>query len=384
MSWNARSVCTHHPFLDLKDERQSDMQPKTLPRQGLVLAYLALGWNVVGVFITTFTRIQILSLKCYLSTFHRGKIVKAPGFSCAVLGLLLLFFSTGCLQPIATQTLFPRLHPRDPDRNEVTFVALGDMGEGGSAQTHVAQAMFSVCQRDGCDFVLGLGDNIYPHAVHSANDPAFQEKFETPYSLFQGIDFWMILGNHDWKQLLTGAQAEVDYTLQSERWRLPNSHYEIPFLPPWLHIYGVDTSLIEAVVDLHQLQSAQSSLCGKPGWRFLFGHYPTRSNGADGHGGSWFVRRELEQLIRTCKIQVYFAGHDHHQAHLDVGFYQEIIEGAGGAALSPVRVGDPQQRFGMATHGFAWVRVTEERLAIRFYDVNQTLLYSWETSGKSQ
>jgi tartrate-resistant acid phosphatase type 5 len=148
-------------------------------------------------------------------------------------------------------------------------------------------------------------------------------------------------------------------------------------------MYGVDTSLIEAVVGVHQLWSAQSSLCHKPGWRFLFGHYPTRSTGAKGRDGSWFVRRALEQLIRKCQIQVYFAGHDHHQAHLDVGFYQEIIEGAGGAELAPVRVGDPQQRFGRATHGFAWVRVTEKQLDIRLYDVNQTVLYAWGTSGMS-
>jgi len=312
-----------------------------------------------------------------------GNTMKAHDFYCAMLCLLLSFFSTGCLQPIATPVLFPRLHPRDPDRKEVKFVALGDMGEGGIEQTHVAQAMGSVCYREGCDFVLGLGDNIYPHSVQSVNDPAFQEKFEQPYSLFKGIDFWMILGNHDWKKLLTGAQAEIDYTLHSERWRPPNSHYEIPFLPSWLHLYGVDTSLIEAVVGVHQLQSAQAALCHQPGWRLLFGHYPTRSTRADGHSGSWFVRGALETLIRNCNIHMYFAGHDHHQAHLDLGWYQEIIEGAGGADLSPVRVGDPQQRFGMATHGFAWVQVTEDRLEIRFYDVHQTVLYAWETFGRS-
>jgi len=64
------------------------------------------------------------------------------------------------LQPIATQALLPRLHPRDPDRKEVKFVALGDMGEGGIEQTRVAQAMGGVCEQEGCDFVLGLGDNI--------------------------------------------------------------------------------------------------------------------------------------------------------------------------------------------------------------------------------
>jgi hypothetical protein len=78
------------------------------------------------------------------------------------------------------------LHPRDPERSAVTFVALGDMGDGGSEQRDVAHAMASVCQRESCDFVLGLGDNIYPHGVRSVDDPAFQDKFEHPYAHLTG------------------------------------------------------------------------------------------------------------------------------------------------------------------------------------------------------
>jgi len=59
--------------------------------------------------------------------------------------------------------------------------------------------MASVCQRDGCDFVLGLGDNIYPHSVQSVHDPPSRINLSTPNGRFQGLDFWMILGNHDWK-----------------------------------------------------------------------------------------------------------------------------------------------------------------------------------------
>jgi len=308
-------------------------------------------------------------------TCSRRHTVKKSGFCCAVLGIVVVVVTLGYVHPIAVPVLVPHLHARDPDRTAVTFVTLGDMGTGGSAQTQVAHAMDRVCQRDGCDFVLGLGDNIYPHSVTSTHDPQFQDKFEHPYARFRGIDFWMILGNHDWKHLVPGAQAQIDYTLHSDRWRLPHTHYAIPYLPPWLHLYGVDTSLLEAGVGVGQVPAAQAALCGQPGWRLLFGHYPTHAH--------WFVRRALEHLIRQCHIQVYFAGHEHHQAHLDMGFYQEIIEGAGGAELAPIRDGDPQQRFGIATHGFAWVRVTEERLEIRFYDSAQTLLYAWETSGKS-
>src|SRR5215831_8805680 len=114
----------------------------------------------------------------------------------ALLGLcvLLAWVGTGgLLHPIAAQTLGLRLHPRDPARPAVTFVVLGDMGDGGSAQIDVAHAMFSVCQQAGCDFVLGVGDNIYPHGVHGVHDPTFQDKFESPYTHFTGIDFWMIL-----------------------------------------------------------------------------------------------------------------------------------------------------------------------------------------------
>jgi tartrate-resistant acid phosphatase type 5 len=296
---------------------------------------------------------------------------------------LVCWWATGCVQPIAPEELALRVHSRDPQRAVVTFVVLGDMGDGGRVQTHVAQAMDDVCQREGCDFVLGLGDNIYPHGVTSVDDPAFQDKFEHPYASLHALDFWMILGNHDWKHLVTGAQAQIDYTLHSARWRLPHVHYALPGLPSWLHIYGVDTSLLEAGIGIFQLPAAQAALCGQPGWRLLFGHYPTRSAGAEGPRTSWFVRGTLEHLIRACAVHVYLAGHDHYQAHLDLGWYQEIIEGAGGAELGPLRGGTPQQRFGEATHGFAWVQVTAERLTLRFYDVQSTVRYAWESAAPS-
>ena len=42
---------------------------------------------------------------------------------------------------------------------------------------------------------------------------------------------------------------------------------------------------------------------------------------------------------------------------------------------------DYPQMLGVATHGFAWVRVTAKRLALRFYDVQQTVLYAWEMAA---
>ncbi len=72
----------------------------------------------------------------------------------------------------------------------------------------VGQAMADICavklgaendpERAGCDFVVGLGDNIYESGVTSVDDPQFEEKFELP---FEPVDlpFYLVLGNHDWK-----------------------------------------------------------------------------------------------------------------------------------------------------------------------------------------
>src|SRR5215470_3687795 len=53
---------------------------------------------------------------------------------CLYAGLcgLILWCAAGCVQPIAPEVLLPRLQQRDPARIDVTFVALGDMGDGGS------------------------------------------------------------------------------------------------------------------------------------------------------------------------------------------------------------------------------------------------------------
>ncbi len=287
---------------------------------------------------------------------------------------------TACLvQPIKSVDLLPRIVPLDPNRSEVRYITLGDMGDGGEGQFKTARAMQRVCQQQGCDFVVGLGDNMYPTAPTDPASPDLITKFEQPYAVLGKIDFWMILGNHDWNKLRRGAQAEVNYTLLSDRWRLPNSHYAVPLLPTWLTMYGIDTSLIEAALDLEwgQLGAARRALCKAPGWKILFGHYPTRSGGAHGGNGQWFVRRKLEQLIRECNVHVYLAGHDHHQEHLDLGFYDEIIQGAGGADLSPVITGGAGQKFVASTHGFAWVKVTPAEMHVEFFNADAERIYVW-------
>ena len=45
----------------------------------------------------------------------------------------------------------------------VRFIAVGDTGTGKEGQYQVANAIEKVCAAHGCDFALGLGDNIYEY-----------------------------------------------------------------------------------------------------------------------------------------------------------------------------------------------------------------------------
>jgi hypothetical protein len=77
----------------------------------------------------------------------------------------------------------------------VRFAVIGDSGRGDQAQLDVARQMVAWHQKFPFDFVVMLGDNIYP--PHGPDD--FTTKFEQPYRtlLDQGVTFYAAIGNHD-------------------------------------------------------------------------------------------------------------------------------------------------------------------------------------------
>ena len=62
--------------------------------------------------------------------------------------------------------------------SNVRFLAIGDAGTGGEDQRLLAATIKKTCKDIGCDFVLYLGDNFYPHGVNSVSDPLFKHQFE--------------------------------------------------------------------------------------------------------------------------------------------------------------------------------------------------------------
>ncbi len=276
-------------------------------------------------------------------------------------------------------------------RQELSFLIFGDSGVGGTVQANIGRSMQKVCEENGCDFALLLGDNIYNTGVKSVDDPQFQTKFDGPYAVLGRLDIWVVPGNHDWKRA-ESVQAQIHYTSRSDRWRMPHNHFAVPFLPDWIHIYGLDTTVMadlprerdpkkRGALELSQqsqLAAASDALCGGRGWKFLFGHHPVYSGGQHSRtSGERGVIPALEQallegLIQACGVQAYFAGHDHHQEHVHGPGFEQIIQGAGGRELRSVeRLDGPgrSQAFAASRHGFGLVKVNQETMAVEFYAV---------------
>ncbi len=279
------------------------------------------------------------------------------------------------------------------DRGTLTVLVFGDAGTGYAGQYRVGEAMADVCGRVGCDFAVTLGDNIYENGIEIAarDDPdasyrevmaQFEDKFERPYQRFMdlpGFHFWISLGNHDYRR--NAVSAMVTYSEFSDLWRLPSLHYEIPLLPEWIQVRALHTDT-DVRRDLNGLQvaSAKRWLCDQDQpdrWKVVFGHQPVYNSGHHRNNGNEKRTRALVEvpLLRDCGVHLYLAGHAHHQEHLTVRGFEQVIQGAAGKTKGRNRpTGEPhvQQRFFSKTFGFAVLTIDPNRLRIDFYDVLNT------------
>ena len=277
-------------------------------------------------------------------------------------------------------------------RESLTILVFGDSGTGREGQARVGQAMFDVCRQRQCDFAVMLGDVMYENGVEidERSDAEaslreilsqFENAFERPYRAFAalpGFHFWVSLGNHDYEDDGTGAM--VTYSEFSDLWRMPALHYEVGGLPDWLQLHAVHTDTDERR-DLNGMQvaSIRRRLCdeARPDrWKILFGHQPLYNSGHHSNDGDERrTRALLEPLITECGVHLYLAGHAHHQEHLTVRGFEQVIQGAAGKSKgNNNRRREPhvQQRFFSKTFGFAVIDIDPQSIRLDYYDVLNT------------
>jgi hypothetical protein len=88
-------------------------------------------------------------------------------------------------------------------QGKLRFVAFGCQGSANEAQADVGKAInefIRAHQDKEPDFILLLGDNLYPKGVKSPRSSEFEKSFQTPYAplIKQKIPFFIIPGNHDY------------------------------------------------------------------------------------------------------------------------------------------------------------------------------------------
>lgn len=278
------------------------------------------------------------------------------------------------------------------DTEVFSFVALGDWGRRGKpSQRQVAEAMGVAAAEVESRLVLSVGDNFYPAGVKSVADPHWEQSFESVYTAAALQTPWYAaLGNHDYRGV---AQAQIDYSATSHRWRMPSRYYKVggaELGTPLLDLFVIDTSPIvdggnydemlqqmarghrerhdstEQIAWLGQVLQASTAP-----WKIVIGHHPIYSGG---HGDSADLVDQVAPLLQAHGVQIYINGHDHSLQHIRRDGVDYVCSGSGSDANDPLKPA-MGMRFGASRPGFAVVRLDMDQCDLEFRDLSGRSLY---------
>jgi acid phosphatase len=273
----------------------------------------------------------------------------------------------------------------------LNFVLIGDWGRAGrDNQVDVANQMGKTAAAIGSKFTVSMGDNFYENGVTGLDDPYWHTSFENIYTAPSLQSPWkIILGNHDYRG---NVQAQLDYSAQSSRWRLPARYYvDTQKLPDGgiADFFYVDTSpfirkYIGSKVDISgQDTDAQLAWLDKAmgassaTWKIVIGHHPIYTALAPetqyDHDQPDLIAR-LDPVLRAHDVRIYIAGHDHNLQAATVNGVNYVVNGAGSqtyqATSAVIRNG-----FVSGNHGFMTVALTSDRLDYALVDMTGKTLY---------
>lgn len=266
----------------------------------------------------------------------------------------------------------------------VRFAALGDTGKGNTGQYDVARGIKTKCEKDGCDLVYLLGDNIYDSGVTSTSDAQWQEKFERPYANVNA-PFYAVLGNHDYGGGGRGTDFDrgafqVAYTNVSTKWKMPSAYYRHTL--QHVEFFATDTNMqFWGRADDQKRDFPSWIAASTATWKIGVGHHPYKSNGPHGNAGSYdnvpFVPiangkaiKEFDEQVLCGKVDVILKAHDHSRQWLtETCSGSELIVSGGGASPSELP-GKQPNHFQTLALGFVYFRIEGKSMRVEFVDKN--------------
>ena len=336
---------------------------------------------------------------------ERREFVKKTAFT--ALGASLLAPLAGLAENRVTHLTSEELTliPKIKDDFAVHFMALGDWGRNGEYdQVEVAKQMGAWGTSHPLDFVISVGDNLYPKGVVSEFDPLWRYSYEDIYTAHSlQCDWYPVLGNHDYH---TDVDAQVRYSKISRRWDMPARYYskeikltkgeDKEFANPkdsnkdqkkakaLIVFMDTDPFLHEAKADycktqMQWLNDTLKNASPDVTWKIVIGHHPfytvgPRINNFD----TLTMRKALTQTFENNKVDAYLSGHEHSLQHLKAdGYTHQFISGAG-SELTPVTAGVPYSRFQDSTNGFMYCSMDEKRFNVKAISYQGNVLYEAE------
>ncbi len=310
----------------------------------------------------------------------KSRLFSASGSSRALLSSLLFLLGAA----------FAQAQVPVPD-GSVRFLAFGDWGRDGKAfQLSVAEQMGKTAAAEHSQFVIALGDNFYSDGVPDVESRQWTTSFEEIYTAPSlQVPWYVALGNHDYH---TNAQAEVDYTLYSPRWKMPARYYTVTrridgantvefFIIDSTPYAEHDSKKPDQYGDaMKQDIGAQTAwLEGElkkstAQWKIVCAHHPVFSCSGK-HGDTAALVAQIEPLLEKYGVQVFLNGHEHDLQHLRVGKINYFCSGAGSQTRPTSK--DERTLFSLGdTGGFMTIKITPTQFDARFIDYTGKEVYA--------
>jgi acid phosphatase len=258
------------------------------------------------------------------------------------------------------------------------FLVMGDWGTGASGQASVARAMARTADRNGCDYIISTGDNIYPKGVASADDPQWKRKFEDIYA-GQGLKqpVFPTLGNHDYG---LEPDAQIAYAKVNPQWRFPSRYYSQKLTAhdgTTVELFSLDTQRVQTNVPgaAEEQRKWLDEALGKSNarWKIVFGHHMLYSNGI--YGNLKRIRDTFEDVLVRHKVAAYLCGHDH-----DIQFLRPVngvsyIVSGGGGGHRDTSWGE-NTIYAATNMGYVWMAATKDAIHLQFLDADGNVKYA--------
>jgi hypothetical protein len=238
----------------------------------------------------------------------------------------------------------------------------------------VAGAVAELCRREGCDFVVTLGDNLYYDGTNELADPIWQQEFELPYAAID-LPFHVLLGNHDYGSHghdPAWAAREVAYSAVSPKWRLPAKHYSFVEGPVGFAMIDTTAFIIDAQGDgQREWWPGALAAARQAPWVIAAGHHPYRSNGHEGNADEYGARFVAFMDDLVCgQVDLYISGHAHDREWFDAptmcGGSELIVNGAAGEVDAFETADTPVLWHDDTRAGFLYVVADDHRFTGRF------------------